>query len=40
MHVKIFENTNAVPKNHEPQAFRLRFPTKLIEIANFTIKIN
>ena len=40
MHVKIFENTKAVPKKHEPQAIRLSFPTKLIEIANFTIRIN
>lgn len=40
IHVKIFENTKGVPKKHEPQAFRLSFPTKLIEIANFTIRIN
>ena len=40
MHVKIFENTKTVPKKHEAQAFRLSFPTKLIEIANFTIRIN
>ena len=40
MHVKIFEHTKAVQKKHEPQAFRLSFPTKLIEIANFTIRIN
>ena len=38
--VKIFENTKGVSKKHEPQAFRLSFPTKLIEIANFTIRIN
>ena len=44
MHVKIFENTKGVPKKHEAQAIRLsfptNFPTKLIEIANFTIRIN
>ena len=40
MHVKIFENTKGVPKKHEAQAIRLSFPTKLIEIANFTIRIN
>ena len=40
MHVKIFEHTKAVQKKHEPQAFRLSFPTKLIEIDNFTFRIN
>ena len=40
MHVKIFENTKGVPKEHEAQAFHLSFPTKLIGIANFTIRIN
>ena len=40
MHVKIFENTKGVPKKHEAQAIRLSFQTKLIEIANFTIRIN
>ena len=40
MHVKIFEHTKAVQKKHEPQAFRLSFPTQLIEIDNFTFRIN
>ena len=40
LRVKIFENTKGVLKKHEPQAFRLSFPTKLIEIAYFTIRIN
>ena len=40
MFVEIFENTKGVPKKHEPQAFRLSSPTKLIEIAKFTIRIN
>ena len=40
MHLEVFENTKGVPKKHEPQALRLSFPTKLIEIANFTIRIN
>ena len=40
MHVKIFENTKGVPKKLEPQAFHLSFPTKLIGIANLTIRIN
>ena len=40
MHVEIFENTKGVPKKLEPKAFHLSFPTKLIEIANFTIRIN
>ena len=40
MHVEIFENTKGVPKKHQPQAFRLSFPTKPIKIANFTIRIN
>ena len=40
MHVKIFENTKGVPKKLEPLAFHLSFPTKLIGIANLTIRIN
>ena len=32
LRVKIFENTKGVLKKHEPQAFRLSFPTKLIEL--------
>ena len=40
MQVKIFENTKGVAKKHEPQAFHLSFLTKLIEVANFTIRIN
>jgi len=40
MHLEIFENTKGVPKKHEPQALRLSFPTKLIEVANFTIRIS
>ena len=40
MHVEIFENTKGVPKKHESQAFCLSFPTELIGIANFTIRIN
>ena len=40
VHVENFENTKGVPKKHEAQAIRLSFPTKLIEIANFTIRIN
>ena len=40
MQVKILENTKGVPKKHEPQAFHWSFLTKLIEVANFTVRIN
>ena len=40
MHVKIFENTKGVPKKLKPQAFHLSFQTKLIGIANLTMRIN